>query len=344
MIIRVCAFTDKAVRLAERIAEAFPDDFVELWRKDVALSEWLEDAFAIHAPIVFVSAVGIAVRLLAPCVRRKESDVAAVVVDELGRFAIPILSGHLGGANRLAETLARRIGATPVITTATDLNGLMAIDVFAAENAMRLSDPRMIVKVSAKLLREGSFELAIAPGIAYEPGAAPPEVRFCEFSPDRRVDVAVSERPASQATLTLIPKRLVLGIGCKKGTPPQVLERFVDERLDMAGLSSVDREFAAIATVDLKRREYALARFATKNRAQFVVYSPEELAAVAGSFTRSEFVRETVGVDNVCERAAVLCAGDGAELVLRKQSGNGVALAIAKRKAVVKTWKTQSIS
>ena len=346
MILRVCAFSDAGRRLAERFETAFPDEIVELRDSKTPLDAWVADAFASNLPLIFVGACGIAVRAIAPFVKDKTLDSPVVVVDELGRYAIPILSGHLGGANRLAEEIARRIGAEAVVTTATDVNGLFAIDVFAAENAFCVENRDGIVRVSSKLLAGERIDVSIDPKIEYPREDVPPELRLRGYAPEAPCDALLSEDPAYKdlATLWLSPKALVLGVGCRKGVDADAIERLAADQLAAIGAPGRWDRVAAVASVDLKRREYGLALFASRIPAPFVVYSAAELAAVEGNFSESSFVREVVGVANVCERAALREAGAGAKLLAKKAARDGVTVAIAERKAVVKRWKRRSSS
>ena len=130
------AFTSKGLALARKLAAAQPGDVARSGENGVTLANWTAAQFAQSDAIVFVGAVGIAVRAIAPHCRSKATDPAVVVLDECGRFAIPLLSGHLGGANDLARRLAKAYGAVPVITTATDANGVFAVDEWAKHQAV----------------------------------------------------------------------------------------------------------------------------------------------------------------------------------------------------------------
>ncbi|MGI6400596.1 MAG: cobalt-precorrin 5A hydrolase [Thermoguttaceae bacterium] len=346
MILRVCAFTERGWRLVDRLEAVAPDEIVER-RADETLNEWVGESFAARMPVLFVGACGIAVRAIAPFVKDKTLDSPVVVIDEFGRFVIPLLSGHCGGANRLAEQLACKLGATCVTTTATDVNALFAVDVFASENALRVCNPGGIVKVSSKILRGAAIDVAVEPGISLPDEEVPSEIRLREFPPTTRVDVLIAESPETydvEASLRLSPKPFVLGIGCKKGTSAETIKRLALEGLATLGVPERWDLVAAVASVDKKRREYGLVRFASEIGSPFLTYAPEELNKVLGEFTSSKFVCETIGVDNVCERAATLAAGKGAELVLRKTIGAGATLAIARRKAVIARWKKRSLS
>ena len=146
------AFTEKGMALAHRLARALPGSVSRCGAGGVRLAEWTSTQFAQADALIFVGAVGIAVRAIAPHCKSKASDPAVVVLDECGRFAVPILSGHLGGANDLARALAAVCGAVPVITTATDANGLFAVDEWAKHQHCLVAEPARIKKVSSALL------------------------------------------------------------------------------------------------------------------------------------------------------------------------------------------------
>ena len=137
------AFTARGEALARRLAEALPGS-VSRCGGEVTLKGWTAEHFAQNEALIFVGAVGIAVRAIAPHCRSKAADPAVVAVDEGGNFAVPLLSGHLGGANALARALAKACGAVPVITTATDVNGLFAVDLWAKAQNCAVLEPERI--------------------------------------------------------------------------------------------------------------------------------------------------------------------------------------------------------
>ena len=140
------AFTAKGLALAQKLAAAYPGSVTRCGHEagQVHLADWTARQFAGSDALVFVGAVGIAVRAIAPHCQSKAQDPAVVVLDECGRFAVPILSGHLGGANDLARALAAVCGAVPVITTATDANGVFAVDEWAKHQNCTVLEPERI--------------------------------------------------------------------------------------------------------------------------------------------------------------------------------------------------------
>ena len=146
------AFTEKGMALAHRLARALPGSVSRCGAGGVRLAEWTSTQFAQADALIFVGAVGIAVRAIAPHCKSKATDPAVVVLDECGRFSVPLLSGHLGGANALARALAEACGAIPVITTATDANGVFAVDEWAKAQGCAVLEPERIKLVSGALL------------------------------------------------------------------------------------------------------------------------------------------------------------------------------------------------
>ncbi|MDO4890124.1 MAG: cobalamin biosynthesis protein [Coriobacteriaceae bacterium] len=332
------AFTERGCHLAVRIARelgALPDRAG--WECSAhgparfasetgvqpydGLEAWTAARFADADALVFVGAAGIAVRAIAPHVKDKFADPAVVSVDEAGAFAVPLLSGHVGGANRLARAIAGITGGQAAISTATDVNGLFAVDEWAREQGFSIVERELAKQVSATLLEGGAVGFAAdaaCGGIATPSGLVdgPAELGVL-------VSADVGARPFPR-TLHLVPRTLTVGVGCRKGTDPAVLERAVDAVLERAGATQYQVE--ALATIDVKRDEPAIVQLAAKRGWDLRLYAAEELARVPGAFAASAFVERTVGVDNVCERAA--CAAGG-KLVLGKQAGDGVTVAVA---------------
>lgn len=313
------AFTEKGFALAGSLAQALGGSVMRCGKPD-SLSDWTKKHFANDDGLVFVGAVGIAVRAIAPYIEKKWKDPAVVAVDECARFAVPLLSGHLGGANRLARAVSEVCGAQAVITTATDVNGVFAVDEWARCQGLSVIDPQHIKVISGKLLAGGSVKVHCPYPVA---GECPAGIEIAETLP---ADVAVSIRQ-EKAVLSLAPKTVVLGVGCRKGTPQStiesVLERFLQEnRLRPESICTV-------ASIDLKKEEPGLIAFCRSHGWEFQTCTAEELRQVAGEFTPSAFVRQITGVENVCERSAVFASGGG--LLIKKFAADGVTMAAAEK-------------
>lgn len=313
------AFTEKGMALAHRLARALPGSVSRCGAGGVRLAEWTSAQFAQADALIFVGAVGIAVRAIAPHCKSKATDPAVVVLDECGRFAVPLLSGHLGGANALARALAEACGAIPVITTATDANGVFAVDEWAKAQGCAVLEPERIKLVSGALLAGHTVRLASdwpvqgTPPAGVDPARTPAEADF-----------ALTLSPAGDA-LHLVPRIGVLGIGCRRGTCAEQLEAaFADF---CARHSLAPACITAVASIDLKADEAGLLAFCRTHGWPITFYSAEQLRALPGPFTPSPFVQSVTGVDNVCERAAVLASGGC--IRIPKQAGGGVTFALA---------------
>ena len=263
-------------------------------------------------------------------------------MDEQGCFVIPVLSGHVGGANELAVSLAERMGSTPVITTATDLNHCFAVDLFARRNALHIVNKDGIAKVSSRILAGEEVTMAVEEGhFREEEAGIPGEKRLLEeinvpegirlVSTESLADVLVAPASYGQGRLlTLRPKEYVIGIGCKRGKAAEQIDHFVNRALKESGISM--EQVAAFASIDRKKDEEGILWMSSHYGIPFVTYSAEELQQVEGTFHASEFVKSQVGVDNVCERAALRFSGPDGILITGKQAEDGITAAIVKRR------------
>ena len=269
--------------------------------------------------LIFVGSCGIAVRQIAPYVRDKRTDPAVLVVDELGTIVISLLSGHIGGANALAKQLAETLGATPVVTTATDINGRFSVDEWAAKKGFVIGDIRTAKAISAAIL-EGDVPLfSDFPVVSSYPLGVVPGERG-------QIGIYIGYRkkePFSQ-TLQIIPPVLHLGIGCRRGVAQDAIRQAVWDVLEENQIDKRAIRFAA--SIDLKANEPGLIEFARENNWTFQCYSANQLMKAEGNFSASSFVRSVTGVDTVCERAAILGAD---RLIVKKTAKNGVTVALA---------------
>ncbi len=376
--IGIACFTQRGAALADSLAREYCGRYGIL-RYEKNLRQWCRDCFEQADGIIFIGACGIAVRTVAPCLKSKTTDPAVVVIDEAGQYVISLLSGHIGGANEFAADIARRIGAVPVITTASDVNGKLAVDVFAKKNGLAIGSMRAAKEIAAAILRgervgvycTGDIEGELPPELTLlrQPEAdicgaempdgdreraalRQPEADLCD-EPGRertalpvcaRVDhiIWISEQKpqrvvveqylarADGTVLHLVPKAVVLGLGCRRGKEEAELKSTVDLVLANAGIPVC--ALSGVSSINLKKDEAGIHALCRTFGLPFETWTADELSAVPGDFQASEFVRRTTGVDNVCERAALLAAGAGGRLISRKYAGNGVTAALAARK------------
>ncbi len=364
--IAIAGFTTNGCVLAQKIANELED--ARAWApcriaEEVGLpgfdsvGAWAGEAFAHGCDgIVFVGACGIAVRAIAPYVASKMHDPAVVCVDEAGRWAISLLSGHVGGANDLARRIARIVGATPVVTTATDVRGAFAIDEWAARQNLVIANPQLIKHVSGALLEGGHVGVRVGRQVSLTgelpagfvreecagdtdsasdtndagdirkpcPAGAAPDSTDASHVLHAHVHIG-PELPGKSDpdTLHLVTRNAVVGVGCRRGCEPATLQDSVETALASLGLAS--EAVSTLATIDLKAAEPAVVELAAKHGWRLRTFSAQTLAAQDGNFASSEFVRTHVGVDNVCERALACC---GAVRVLSKQAHQGTTVAV----------------
>ncbi|MDS0526575.1 cobalt-precorrin 5A hydrolase [Clostridium sp. SHJSY1] len=295
---------------------------LELFSLKNGLKNWTEEHFYKKEAIIFIGAIGIAVRAIAPFVKSKTTDPAIVVIDELGKFTIPILSGHIGGANSLTEKISSILNSTPVITTATDINDKFSVDVFAKKENLYISDMTMAKKISSEIL--DNVDIGVASDYKIK-GKVPKELKILENG-EIGVCISVQRKSPFVNTLNLIPKILTLGIGCRRDTSIDKIENLVMKVLDENNISI--SAVKNVASIDLKKDEKGLIQFVEKYGFKFITYTADELNALEGNFSESTFVKSVTGVSNVCERAATLGSNNG-KLIIKKRAENGVTVAIS---------------
>lgn len=288
---------------------------------------------------VFIMAAGIVVRMIAPLLESKESDPAVVVIDDCGTFAISLLSGHLGGANQLAERCAFVCGARPVITTATDVNDLPSFDMLAKEQGWLIDNLAQVKHLNSLLLDDQEIAV-VDPSEAtrcwlHGRGKISYYETFAEAvrSPARGF-LFVTNRHLPPQTLPanlliLRPRNLVLGIGCNRGTPADEIEAFVTTHLKRIFLSA--KSICCIATATAKNDESGLLEYAARLKVPLRFYASEELKRVPFPSPPSARVLAAVGSPGVAEPAAILASG-GNRLLLKKVKSENVTLAVAELK------------
>ncbi len=333
-MIHIISFTKNGAMLGDRICGSL-SQYAECEHcakygnsSEYTLGEWTRERFKKGNVLIFIGACGIAVRAIAPYVESKDKDAAVLVVDERAGYVIPLLSGHMGGANDAARLVAEITGAVPVITTATDINKKFAVDVFASRNGLGLSDLKKAKKVSADILDGMDVDMYAGDGVYFDDsvengsaadGSAAQEIVLHKSD----TNVIISDK-----TLQLYPPTLILGIGCKRGKTAEELESFILGELcrNSLALPSV----FCVASIDKKADEAGIIALCEKYGWEFKTFSAKTLMRQEGEFAQSDFVSKAVGADNVCERAAMAAGAD--ELLVRKTCKDGMTLAVGRRK------------
>jgi cobalt-precorrin 5A hydrolase len=348
MRIAIIAITRKGARLGARLRDGFAGAELFVLRKyagqagkgatpfDQELRLLVRELWTDMDGFVFIMAAGIVVRLVAPHLQGKEHDPAVVVMDDAGKFAISLLSGHLGGGNELACRCAFLTGAREVITTATDANSLPSFDMLAKEEEWAIDDISRVKTLNALLL-DGDQIAVVDPTCRVRPyfhgkGNLAFFDTFMEaFKSGAKGYLFVTNRHLppqanSSELLVLRPRNLVLGIGCNSGTAAEEIEEVVNRNMKRVFLSLMS--VRCIATASAKREEAGLLAFAAKWGIPVQFYESGELNGVSVPSPPSRHAMVAIGATGVAEPAALLASGNGS-LILKKVKSGNVTLAIA---------------
>ena len=297
-----------------------PKDTSECAARPVSsLNEWAGDVFSQGNILVFIGAVAIAVRAIAPYMKDKTTDPGVIVIDERGQFVIPILAGHIGGAIDATYEIAGILGAVPVVTTATDIRGEFAIDVFAKRHNLEIDDMKMAKEFTARLLAGEDAVFTVSPRTRDK--AESYKVSGKAWHGDDSKDSVSKE---TEHCPNLIPRCLVAGMGCRKGKSFDELYDFLMSVL--SGNRLEPRALKALVSIDIKSDEDGLIRLSKEFGIPFITYSAKELMEQQGDFSSSEFALKTTGADNICERSVMAYGAD--KLLVRKTAKDGMTIAI----------------
>ncbi|MSQ05903.1 MAG: cobalamin biosynthesis protein CbiG [Dehalococcoidia bacterium] len=343
------------------VAEVTPVSHPQTVAFDLPLRPVVQHAFREHQRLVLFLPVGAAVRLLAPCLEDKHQDPAVVCVDDAGRFAVSLLSGHLGGADRLAQEVARALGAVPVITSASHVTGTLAVDLLGQEWGWRLeADPLAVTRASAAVVNGDPVGIWQQTGESHWwPQGTPlpanlrvyPTVQALAESPSVAALVITDQlgvvdngprrggfqtRPVQDVLpgkhlVVYRPRSLVAGMGCRRGVPVDELEELLADTFQCHNLSLAC--LRSIATAELKGNEPGLLALAQRHGVPLVCYGAEELNRAfedsAGAGVTPSAARRLLGVWGVAEPAALLASGGG-ELLVPRQKAARATIAVAR--------------
>jgi cobalt-precorrin 5A hydrolase len=332
----VWVLTPHGMALANRVKQALPHSDLFASQKLVpgvsyigfsSLAKALAPVWNNYDAHYFIMATGIAVRTIAPLIHDKTKDPAVVCGDEAGRFVISLVSGHIGGANDLAGRLSGILGATPVVTTATDVNQVPAIDVIARDQGLYIENKKAIKHVSMAFIKGESLPVH-DPFHLVSPFLPPRLVADSSLFTDERsgiwVDYTVRDLP--EKVLVLRPRMLVAGIGCRRGVTRQELEDHLHQVFQVHGVSV--NSLSKIVSVDLKANESGLLALAEELNLPIEFYTRDELDQVKTVPNPSSLVNKHIGVKSVCEAAAMLATGRTC-LLIPKTASRTVTLALA---------------
>lgn len=347
----IVAITEKGCLLGEEIASEFSDiDLLTIRERKKWRSEWedlsslVEAAFKQYDGILFIMALGIVVRMISKHIVSKDSDPAIVVLDEQGNNTISLLSGHLGGGNKLTEEIAQFLNNNSVITTATDVNNIYALDSFASDYGLIVDPIKNIKKFNLALLEEKNIDILIDEGIDITDNEETKNFSFCKtVNYNNQIDnkkligiISNKVNVSFKSDIFLRPKNIILGVGCKKNYPTNIFEDNLLKSIAEKNISI--KSIKEIRSIHLKKDEKCLKDFSIKYKIPFKTYSAADLNREFEKhhdLLRSEFVFKNTGTYGVAEPAALISENDKLNLISRRIEMDGMTIAISEESPIV---------
>ena len=345
--------------VSEKLIGLAPPDVLRL---PLPMGPTLVETFPVYDCHIFIISIGAVVRMIAPLLKNKKVDPAVVCIDDAARFSICVLSGHVGRGNIFTDRIATALGAQSVVTTASDVIGTLTVDILGRDFGWTLDDPdRNVTRGCAAVVNATEVlfvqetgepnwwpaEKPLPEGVRYATsleGVDPNNFEILLIATDREIG---ESHPAHWKNAVIYrPKSLVLGIGCDRGTAPDLVERGVMGLLARHGLSP--KSVKELATIDAKMDEPALLALSERYGWPLRAFPPEELDVVPGIQNPSEKVKQYVGSRGVSEPAALLAAGVEALLVPKHiytepGAGRSMTLAVARRAFVKRQMEVGSL-
>ena len=331
--LRVRASLDASVDIFVKAGQEMPAE-VRVYER---LAPQVEVAFHQYDALIFIMATGIAVRMIAGSLKSKLEDPAVLVLDEEAQHVISLLSGHIGGANELTRDLAASLGADPVITTATDVQKKLAVDVAAARLALRPSPKEQIKRFNSAVLDGEAICYVIDENLArasfykkrlddmglaavFGRGLPPEKEGLTAF-------ITADESVRREDVICLVPRRLVAGIGCRRGTEMSEIRAALEAALTKIGRSIAD--VSLLASTEAKADEAGLLALSAKLKRDIRFHSNEKMQETIDAYGLSEspFVKKNIGIGNVAEAAALASVPAG-RLALAKTRFEKVTVAL----------------
>lgn len=321
--IAILALSTGGMELGKRLAAQLP---AQLHPCRGRVQERFASLWQSHDALICIMASGIVVRHIAPFLQDKYQDPAVLVLDERGQFVISLLSGHMGGANALARQVANLTGGQAVITTASDVLGLTALDLWCMSLALQVAGKKDFTRVMGRLVDQGSIRLWSDNNIT--PPPLPPDILLATTPAKADLFLSWQAKPENrpQHSALLHPQSLCLGIGCNRGTSREDIAEAVTATLARCNLAW--QAVARLASIDLKADEPGLLAFAAEAKLPLEFFSKDQLNQVE-DIQHSEAVFRATGARGVAEPAALLAAGPGAKLLVPKIKWPDVTVAVA---------------
>lgn len=266
---------------------------------------------------IFIMATGIVIRKISCLIKSKDIDPAVLVIDERGNFVISLLSGHIGGANELTYKVANTFSLLPIITTSSDVTGKIAIDTLSQKLNCEMESLTKAKDLTSLIVDDKKVEILL-----------PNNVKIGENTNSSGVVIASNKKNID--IMRIYPKNLIVGVGCRRGTPKEEIFKALDEVMKKHNLAY--ESIRRVATVDIKADELGLLSLVEELQKELVIISREEIKEVEQRFKGSEFVKEQIGISCVSEPCALLASNRNGEFLEQKYIYNGITVSIYEEK------------
>lgn len=334
MKIAIISVSKKGLKLALDLKEKLDNDSTiikaDLFHKNV--KKYLKIAFYEYDAIIAIMASGILIRSIAPYIDSKITDPAVLNIDDNGKFVISTLSGHLGGANKLSEKIASLIDATPVITTSTDVNKKLGIDVIAKDLYLSIDDTNEILHFNKAILNDEEVSFTVNPESNFD--------YLFDYLNNITLEINVSIMFSSKVNtdeiyvqhdgheMVMKEKKVVVGIGCRRGKTCEEIYKGYEKSLN--DLNIHKSRVNAIASAEIKKDEKGILDLANNLNLEVNFVDLDRLKLFESKdIQKSEFVKSKFGIYGVCEPSALITAGFDSKLIYKKTSYDGVTISIA---------------
>jgi cobalt-precorrin 5A hydrolase len=334
MRIAILSVSKKGYDLSFKIKELLDNDSTiikcDVYHKDV--KNTLNLLFYEYDAIIAIMASGILIRSISHLMESKTTDPAILNIDDNGNFVISMLSGHLGGANKLTAKVADLIGATAVITTSTDVNRKLGIDVLASDLYMSIDNTKEILHFNKSILDSKEVEFTVNSNGNYD--------YLFEYLNDNTLEMDVSiyfssrinegeiEVKCDNHTITLRPRKIVFGIGCRSGKSCEEINDAVDKVLKDLNINK--SRIDMFSSAEIKKDEKGILDLAKKLDIPVNFVDLDKLKLFKSQdIQESEFVKSKFGIPGVCEPSALITAGFDSKLIYKKTAFNGVTVSVA---------------
>ena len=321
---------DLALKLKEKLDEDSTIIKADVYHKNV--KEYFPKLFYEYDSIIAIMASGILIRSIAPLIESKVSDPAILNIDDNGNFVISTLSGHLGGANKLTQKVAGMINATPVITTSTDVNKRLGIDVLSKDLFLTIDDAKEILYFNKAILDGKKVNFTVSPDRNFD--------YLTQYLNDNTLEMDVSISYSEEANddeiivqiddhkMVLKERKIVVGIGCRRGKECEKIYDGFKKSIEELGI--YESRVNILSSAEIKKDEKGILNLSKKLDIPVYFVELEKLGLFeSDDIQKSEFVKSKFGIYGVCEPSALITAGFDSKLIYKKTSYDGVTIAIA---------------